>query len=373
MKFIINKMEFLGALSKIQGLTGRKTNLFITETVLIKTEGKSKIKLVATDLETGFEGLYPAAVESEGIIALNSKKLYEIVKEFNNNEIIINEIENRWIEISDKKTQYLIVGMIPDDFPETPQIENVDFFNINSTALRKMIDKSIIITGASDEKRAHINGIYFERLDNDDKKTVKIVSTDGNRLSVADHFYSKDFNLPPGPGVIIPKKGLNEVSKFLDVEEDVQIGVKENHFIIKKNKETITIRLLEGNFPKYDDIIEQNDGNIIKINRKEFLNMLKRMSILSSEKYKGLLFNFDENKLLLTKTNPEIGESKEDTVIEFKGEPIEVAFNVRYFIETLNIIDDETIIINIINEEKPCFIKGEKDNSYLSVIMPMRI
>jgi DNA polymerase-3 subunit beta len=101
--------------------------------------------------------------------------------------------------------------------------------------------------------------------------------------------------------------------------------------------------------------------------------MLKRMSILSSENYKGAIFNFSNKKLVITTTNPDIGKSKEEISIDFKGEPIEVAFNPRYFIETLNVIDDDVIKINIVNEERPCLIEGENDKSFLSVVMPMRI
>ncbi|MBU4415267.1 MAG: DNA polymerase III subunit beta, partial [Proteobacteria bacterium] len=150
-------------------------------------------------------------------------------------------------------------------------------------------------------------------------------------------------------------------------------SVKNNNFVIKKDAEIIIIRLLEGEFPEYKDIINKKDVYIINLDKKVFLMMLKRMSILSSENYKGAIFNFSDNKLIITTTNPDIGESKEEITIDFKGEPIEVAFNPRYFIETLNVIDDDRISINIVNKEKPCLIEGESNKSFLSVVMPMRI
>jgi DNA polymerase-3 subunit beta len=101
--------------------------------------------------------------------------------------------------------------------------------------------------------------------------------------------------------------------------------------------------------------------------------MLKRMSILSSEDYKGVIINFEKNQLNITSTNPDIGESKEDMDVEYKGDAITVMFNPKYFIETLNVIEDDKVILNITDEEKPCLIEGEKDKTYLSVIMPMRI
>ena len=382
MKFIINKTDILDVLSNIQGLTGHKSNLAITETVLIQTNlaSSGNIKIAATDLETGFMGSYPAKVESQGTIAINGRKIYEIVKEFPSNEININEIENHWVEISNNKVNYHIVGMNPDDFPEIPLIEDISFFKIKSPVFKKMIDQTLSIGVATDDRRVHINGIYFEKLKNNDQNIIRMVSTDGSRLSLVDYTCPTDSMQvsestagESGSGIIIPKKGLIEVSRFLDPEGTVQIGNKDNHFVLKKDTETITIRLLEGEFPEYSEIIDKGDANIITIDRKMFLDMLKRMSILYSDSYKGVVFNFQKDKLIITATNPDLGESKEDMDIDYKGDEIQTAFNPKFFIDTLNIIDDDNVVLNIIDEQRPCFIEGKEDKQFLSVIMPMRI
>ena len=372
MKLIIKKNNLLPVLAKVQGLTSRKTGLGITTNILIKTIN-SGISISATDLETGFEGFYPAIVESQGIIALNARKFYEIFRDFPSEDISLNEIENHWIEIGNEHVEYHIVGMNPDDFPEIPKIEAVDFFDVNSIDLAKMIEKAVIIIGASEDKRAHIIGVIAERIVNEEKKIFRLVSTDGSRLSKVDYNFERNYDLAAGAGVMIPKKGLIEVNKFLDDQATVKVGFKDNNLIIKKENETLIIRLLEGTFPPYDDIIVKSDGFSIQLDRQLFLMMLKRMSILSSDDYKGVIFNFSENKLVITSTNPDIGESKEDMMIEFNGDPITVMFNPKFFIDTLNVMDDENVLINIVNEEKPCIIEGEKDKTYLSVIMPMRI
>jgi DNA polymerase-3 subunit beta len=347
MKLTIQKNELLPVLAKVQGLTGRKTNLAITTNLLIKTTD-SGISLSATDLETGFEGIYPANVESQGTIAINARKFYEIVRDFPSEEIGLNEIENHWIEIGNEHVEYHIVGMNPDDFPEIPKIEAVEFFEIDSGAMAKMIERAVVVSGATDDKRAHIMGVYSERIIEKEQKIFRLVSTDGSRLSKIDYFYDKDYKLPEGSGLMVPKKGLIELNKFLDAE-----GL--------------------GSFPEYTDIVQKSAGNDIYLDRQLFLMMLKRMSILSSEDYKGVIFNFSEDKLVITSTNPDIGESKEDMGIEFRGEPITVMFNPRFFIDTLGVMDDEKVLIHIVNEEKPCLIEGEDDKTYLSVIMPMRI
>jgi DNA polymerase III subunit beta len=372
MRITVLKKDILDVLSKIQGLTGRKSNLAITSNILARANS-SGLTISATDLETGFEGTYPASVEEEGVITISSRKFFEIIRDFPTDEIILHEVENRWIQIGNQNIEYHIVGMNPDDFPSIPQLEDVQLFDMESDALRKMIEKTTIV-GASDDKRAHITGVFFEKIGQDDPEgvnAVRMVSTDGSRLSKVDYVVEKDVDL--GEGIIIPKKGLIEVAKFLEAQGTAQVGYKENHFVVKKDSETIIIRLLEGEFPEYKGIIEKGETNIIPMDRQLFMRMLKRMSILSSDSYKGVIFNISDGKLIISSTNPDIGESKEDMVIDYKGDVIEVAFNPRYFIETLNVMEDEKIELNIVNDEKPCLIEEMKEKQYLSVIMPMRL
>ena len=372
MKFIINKFQIVNVLAKVQGLTGRRSNLAITENVLIQS-GSEGIRLTVTDLETGFEGFYPAVVEQEGAVAVSAKKLYEIVREFPSDDILINEVENRWIEIGNDNVLYHIVGMNPDDFPETPVISEVNFFSIDASALEQMIERTTIISAAGDEKRAHINGVYVERSHGEGTNRMRFVSTDGSRLNCTEHLFSSPEEIPAGEGVLIPKKGLNEVAKFLDIEGDVQIGIKESNFILKKEKETIIIRMLEGEFPQYEDILKKGEDHLIKVDKMKFTKMLKRMSILATDNYKGAVFTFSDNNLAVTATNPDYGESKEDMEIDFVGEAIEAAFNPKFFIDALSVIKEENVIINIVDGNRPCIVEGDTDKNFVSVIMPMRI
>jgi DNA polymerase-3 subunit beta len=374
MKLKIRKQDIVDVLSKVQAIAGRKTNIAITTSVLIKAE-KNGINIISTDLETGFEGFYPAVVEKEGAVAINARKLFEIVRDFPNDELNINELENNWIEIrDDSNVEYRMVGMNADDFPNIPSVEDLVYFDLDSAAFKKMIEQTVFISGSSEEKRAHINGIYFEKIEKDGgKKIIRLVSTDGSRLTKAEHECEKDLILPIENGIIISKKGLNDLSKFLEQEGTVKIGYNKSNFVLKKDNETIIMRLLEGNFPEYKDIIKRKEIFSVNVDRLLFLLLLKRMSILTSESYKGVIFSFKKGKIAVSSTNPDLGESKEEMSIDFEREPFEIAFNVRYFIETLNVIDDEKVKIRLIDNESPCLIEGEKNKNFLSVIMPMRI
>ncbi len=373
MKFTIDKIVIRDVLSRIQGITGKKTNLAITETVLIKTD-ESGIHLMATDSENGMEGFYPAEVEEEGSIAINAKKLFEIVKDFPSDKIVVHEVERRFIEIIDESTEYRIVGLNPDDFPEMPDIGEIELFEMPSADFKHMVENTVFVVGPVDDSRAHIHGCFFERFEMDDGIVLRMISTDSNRLSKVDYVYPKDAPIPIEPGILIPKKGLSEVIKFLDDEGVVRIGFMDNQLVVKKENETVIIRLLEGKLPPYDAIIERGDDfHSIEMDKKMFMAMLRRMSILTTEDYKAVLFAFGNDKLTITTTNPELGESKEEMNIDYEGDPLQMAFNPRFFIDALNMIADDTVYTFIVHHKRPCFIEGMDDRNLLSVIMPMSI
>jgi DNA polymerase III subunit beta len=372
MKLTVNKNDMLDVMSKIQGLAGRRSSLAITECILMRA-GQSGLKIIATDLESGYEGFFPAAVEKEGAIAISARKFYEIVREFPTAEIQIHEKENRKISIGSAKVQYHLKAMNPDDYPETPMIEASESFEIDSAAFKRMIEKAIAISGIGEDKKAHINGAWFERFSDAQPPIIRLVSTDGSRLSKNDLIYGGEGVLAQAESVLIPKKGLHEITKFMSVSGSVRVSVQGSYFVVRKPSETFYIRLLEGQFPKYDEIVSRTEGNLIKLDKDPFMDMLKRMSILCTDSYRAALFRFEPGNLTIDATNPEIGESKEDMPIDYDASAAEVAFNPKFFIDALNAIDEDKVVINFLDEEKPCLIHGAEDKSYLGVIMPMRV
>ncbi len=372
MKFLIEKEVIAKALGNVRGITSRKSNLAITGGVMIKAEAGG-ITLTATDLETGFRGAYPARVDAEGSVILSAAKFFDIVKGFPGDAIRVDETEKQWVVISgNNNVEYQIVGANPEDFPDIPNIEEVDFFDMFSADLRRMSEQSLTIEGEKNDRRAHILGVLFETFESADGiKLVRSVSTDGCRLAYSECVQASE--TPGGIAVLIPKKGLSEVVKFLDSDGTVQVGVKGNSFIIKKDAETIIIRLLEGDFPKYAEILLPADDSVpLRIDRQGFLATLKRMSILYSENNKGVKIKLSPGQMTVSAKNPDLGESKETLDISYDGAVFEVAFNPKYLIGVLSVIKDEMALVTIIDERRPCLIEGEADKSYRSVIMPMR-
>ena len=372
MQITINRDDIIQVLANVQGLTNRKSNLAITANVLIRTDSEG-VRITATDLETGFEGYYPAVVGREGAVTINARKLFEIVRDFPIQEIKLEEIKNGWIEIGSGKVMYHIVSLNPDEFPDSPEIDDVRSFDMESGHFKKMIDKTVGIVGESDDKRAHIIGNCLEKVKEGGKHIVRMVATDGGRLSKMDCVYGDGVDLPLDNPVLIPKKGLMEVSKFLRRDGIVNLGLKDNKFVVKQERETLIVRLLEGVFPDYAKVVWRDIQSDILVPKQPLFMMVKRMSILATETYRAVKFRFEDDCLHIDSTNPDIGDSKEHMEIEFKRKPLEMAFNPRFFIDALNVIDEENVILNISNESRPCLIEAENDKSYLGAIMPMHV
>jgi len=372
MKFSFNKKDILEILSKIQGITGRKTNLTITSDILIKAYG-SEISITANDLETVFTGTYDADVETEGILSINSKKFFEIIREYPENEIFVNEVENRWVEIGTGDSIYHIVSSDYENFPETPVIEDVNFIELEARDLKKMVSVSSVVGFQGDEKRIYVLGSLIDKAEVNGEQRLRVVSTDSRRLHCYDAPYQGELDFGEEK-VIIPKKGLSELGKFIDPSaETIKVGIKDNHFVFQRANETVMIKLLEGEYPDYRPIINYEGMTPIEVEKTLFSTLMRRISILTSDDYKSVIMNFLENQLTVTITNPEIGESKERLMVGYEGEEIKSAFNPRYFMDALNLFEDSIVALNMRDSKSPCIIKSLDDDNLICVIMAMHI
>ncbi|MFP4476515.1 MAG: DNA polymerase III subunit beta [Desulfatibacillaceae bacterium] len=393
MQFSIKKSAFLDGITKVQGITSRKTTFPITANVLIHAADNG-VTIEATDLETGFSGFYGAEVQNPGTTTLPGRKLHEILREFPSDTVKVQELENGWIEIFDEKVQYHIVGMDPNDFPELPEFDDERLFPMEAAAFADMGEKANLPGGmSSEEKRPHLIGLLFERITPQDepacmknpilappeeKNLLRLVATDGHRLAKVDYIVDADQEVPelgPEGSVILPKKSLGEIINLVEDEsgEPVRLGVQGNYLIAKRANETVICRLIEGTYPDYSLVVPQQLDNRFRIDKKLFLSTLRRMSILSSDKYRAVRFKVTPTLLTVSITNPELGESKEELPIDFDGESFEVAFNPKFFVDAMGQMNSEVITVRIESEKKACILEGEHDPAYLTVIMPMRM
>ena len=371
MQFNISKDKFLKALTKVQGIIEKKHTLPILANVLIEAKD-DQIIITATDLEVGLKSRYKADIIKEGKVTVSAKKLFEIIKELPDKIISFTSKNNYWVEIKCEKSLFNLVGLSPDDFPKFPELYN-DQNKIDSKLLIDMIE-STIFSVSNDETKFNLTGIYIKSEINDDVNNIIFVSTDGHRLSMIKKNINDDLNNKFREGFILPKKGIFELKKLLEsVENEVTIGISENNFSIKSDDTVLIMRMVDGDFPDYKRVIPEKGKNEAFINRELFNHALRRISVLSSEKSKGVKINLKKDLITLTSSNPDLGDAKEELDVIYSGDEISIGFNAKYIIDILQVIKTENISFNLKDNISPGRINPENDENYLTVIMPMRL
>lgn len=367
MKFKIEKEVFLKALGQVQGIIEKKHTIPILANVHISAKD-DEITLTATDLEIGVRSNFKSEIFDEGRITVSAKKLFEIIRELPDREIIFTSKENCWIEIKCEKSIFNLVGLSSDEYPKFPEIKSDNLLNINSSILNEMIDKTIFSI-SNDETKFNLNGIYLKY----ENGKLSMISTDGHRLSYSHTDMNDEFSCFDD-GVILPKKGIYEFRKIINKEnENLKIGIVDNNFVVIDDNTVLIMRLVDGEFPDYKRVIPEKSQISSIINNQEFYHALKRISLLSSEKSKGIKITFNTNMAILTSSNPDLGDAREEIDITYSGQELSIGFNSKYIIDILQAIDEEYVEFHMKDNLSPGMIEPEKNKNFVSVIMPMRL
>lgn len=372
MHFTVEKEVFLKSLSRIQGIVEKKNTIPILSNVLI--EGRDgEIHLTATDLEVGMKASYPATVKTPGKVTVSAKKIYEIIKELPEKEISFSSKENCWIEIRCGKSLFNIVGLSPDEFPYFPQPEEERFISIRASLLKEMIERTAF-SMSTDETKYNLNGIYFRSMEENGQPMLRLVATDGHRLAMIQRKVAGNHIEELKKGVIFPRKGIFELKKIAEEGDgEIQLGFMDNNAVVKKDQTLVVMRLVDGEFPDYNRVIPKNNELIARISREIFFHALRRMSILSSEKSRGVRIQLKSGCMELSSSNPELGDAREDMEMAYEGPDITIGFNARYLIDILQSQGGEQVLLHIKDNLSPGLVRFEGDDDSLAVVMPMRL
>ncbi len=371
MELKIDREVFLSGLALAQNVADRKATMPILANVLLRSDGKERVLLGATDLGVTVTAELPAAVDKEGGITIGAKQLHEIVKSLPAGELSLKRGENNYAEIKSGRVEYRMVGMADRDFPKLPNHREVKFSKVDAGAFRDLIAKTFFSI-SSDETRYHLNGVLFEC----DGKRARMVSTDGHRLSKCERNFAGGPEL--GQGVIIPRKGLAELRRALEnTTGEFELGLRENHIFVRTGKIAICVKLVEAQFPPYQQVIPKDHDKIVKLSRSQLYDALRRVSIMSSDKTWGVKFSIEKGLLRVTSDNPDLGEGREELEADYDGAALSVGFNARYFIDILGEIEAPRVQLELAGELDPGVVRpvSQRDDGadYLGVVMPMRI
>ncbi|MDH5523957.1 MAG: DNA polymerase III subunit beta [Desulfobulbaceae bacterium] len=372
--FNVSRDDFLTGLSSLQTVTSKKGTIAILSNVLIESKNDS-LFLTATDLEIGIRNKLPAEILNPGSITLPAKKLFEIVRESNSDQIHVQISEKNWAKISADSTDYNLAGMPVDEFPMFPDYEESNLVEIGSSQIKELIEKTIFSVAQEGESQFNLTGLLVEKDNNEGKNILRMVSSDGHRLSLMESEIENDIsNLKMDKNILIPRKGMQEIKKLCEHVEVIAIGFEEKQAVVKTENSIVVIRLMNGDFPDYKNIIQViNNEKYIVIKKSNLMNSMKRMNLFTEDRYNAVQFDIENNMLVLSSQSMDIGSAKDELPIEYSGEALKLGFNGKYFVETLQAMKSDDIKAYINSEESPCMIKGDNDPGFISIIMPMKI
>ena len=380
MKIILKKDNLLNSIKAVKGVVGSKGAYPILSAILIETIAMDKIKVSATDLNLSIVYTTSADVQKEGKIAVNAKVMEEVITKLPDNKDILIELneETNVLIIKSEKTKYEIITLNSNDYPNIPYDEtkvsaDEKEFEILSKDLNKAI-KQTAFSAVQNEVSGVLTGVCFTINEN----ILETVATDGNRLTRSRiPINSRGENIT----FICTGKTLSEVSRLISLADDkmVKFSILGNKILFKFENIIFHSGLIEGTYPRYQQLIPTTNEKIAIIDREKLINTIDRVSVMVNNRTNIMKFNFEDSLLEISTDTPEAGSAKESIDINYTSENLLIAFNYKYVLDVLRNIQNEKIGIEMSTNLSATVIKpedseeAEAGDSYLCLIMPVQV
>lgn len=379
MELTIDKRSFLKGLARTHGVADRKSSMPILSNILLTTEDTNTLRLAATDLYLGVTATTQAQIVTGGSIAVAARTLFDIVKNLPEGEVSWSVGPNGAAQIKCGKVKYKIPGMSGDDFPPLPNPGSGQFVELDAVKVGDLIAKTSY-SMSSDDTRPHLAGALFEG----DGKVLRMVTTDGHRLSKAEHKLEGDSML--SFSMLVPNKGIGELKRLIedvkashkksDTEAPATIGVATTggNAFFRANDVQLSVKLAEEQFPPYAKVIPAQQSRRVVMPRQSLIDSLKRISLVSNDKSGGVRFSVEPGVLRIVSESPDVGEGSEELDVDYAGEPVTIGFNAKYILDVLGALSEDEIALELSGELDPGVIKPCGDTAdFVGVVMPMRV
>lgn len=374
MKISFLKKEILKSLQRASAIAEKKTTMPILGNIFLRSENE-KVFITATDLEIGMHGEVNCKVKEEGQICIPAQHLISIIKELPSDDVKLETGSNSWVVITSGKAQFKIAGVVGDEFPKIPTAREFKFQTIKKETLERAIDKTSFAI-CMDEMRYNLNGSLIETESTPNGKTLfKMVSTDGHRLAFFNKTLEDGEDVELEKGIILPRKGIMELKHLLSEakQEKIQFGFSKGSVAFQIDDTFLFMRLVVGEFPDYTAVIPKNNDKKLILDRGQFSDSLRRVSLLSEGKSKCVKFGIHGKGVLLKANSPELGEAEEEIQGEFNGGDMNIGFNARYIMDVINATNGDKVVVELNHEQSPGVFRMADDPTFFGVIMPMRV
>lgn len=362
MIFKTSQENLLAGVQIVQNIVSSKSPLPILSNILLEVKG-TKLRLNTTDLDIGISCEIPVDIIEEGAITIPAKRFGDIVRELPSGDITISVKKNNQVDIEGRQCRFKLGGLPRDEFPKFPEFKDKEAIQIEQSTLKEMLRLTSFAV-SHEESRHVLNGILIEISDN----IIRIVATDGRRLAKIEK--KLPAVIEKEVAVIVPIKAVQEISRNLREEGTLSLIVGANQVLFDINDVLIATRIIEGEFPNYNQVIPKPAKNRITMNTQDVLSSIRRANLLSTPDFQAVKFEIFTNKLVISKSTPDVGESREVIPVEYDGEEMMVGFNPQLLIDFLKNINDEQVHMEISGTDKPAVMRLQ---DYLYLALPMRI
>jgi len=369
MKLRIERKALLKGVGRTLGVVDRRGSMPVLSHFLLEA-AEGQVIVAATDLEVSFRGVYPAQVEETGALCLPAHYFHNLIKKVSGGFLDLSTSEGPKLQIQVGKHHYQVLGLPADQFPSIPEIGDQSMSEVQSKLLREMIGK-IIFSVCTDDSRRSLCGVLWEKVGD---SQLRLVSTDGHRLTLI----QRELPVAIEDRVLVPRKGMGGISRLLAGADKVGLGLDKENLVLKTDQESLFVRLSSEKFPDYRRVIPKSFAFRFRVNRQALHDAIERISQLSRERFRGVVFNLGHDQLEVNFQNPEVGEGRELLPLTLEeGDadrlPVQVGFNARYLLEPLATVKSEEVLLELNDQNRPVRLTDGNDPNYFGVIMPMAL
>ena len=384
MKLNCSQSELNTALQLVsRAVSNRPTHPVLANVLLAADEVTGKLRLTGFDLSLGIQTSISASIENSGAITLPAKLFCEIVSKLSNDSplTLTSDENSQQVELKSKSGTYQVRGMLADDFPDLPLVESGTSLKLNPLSLSSAI-KSTLFASSTDDAKQLLTGVNLTF----DGSDIESAATDGHRLAILNlnnilsQSNIKDISSNNDKfSITLPSKSLREVDKFLstcDTNQPINFFIDKGQVVFISLDEIITIRALEGSYPNYSQLLPDKFLNVLEFDRKEFISSLERIGVLADQHNNVIKITTDSdaNLIKITTDAQDIGTGSESLPVSFNGESFQIAFNVRYLLDGLKVIDSNLIKLSCNAPTTPAvFSPVNSDVNFTYLVMPIQI
>ena len=365
MKLTASREDLLGPLQSVIGVVERRQTMPVLANVLLAARD-NKLSITGTDLEVELVASTQVSVQQSGDITIPGRKLLEIFRSLPEKTSITLATDGERVSLRAGRSRFTLTSLPAAEFPLVEEINAQQTLNVAQGEFRRLIDKTHF-SMAQQDVRYYLNGLLLET----DGKSLRAVATDGHRLAIAE--MTLEGKAKATHQVIVPRKGVLELQRILGTEGTIELAVGTNHVRAQIGDIRFTSKLIDGRFPEYGRVIPASPPRMVEADRETLRQALQRTAILSNEKYRGIRLTARPDLLTIQAHNPEQEEAEDQVEVSYKGEEVEIGFNVNYLLDALSAIDGDKVEIGLTDSNSSCLIHAPGTAHTRYVVMPMRL